>query len=110
MSVEEDETIERVDGDNPDRWVVEAAAPDRCGRLASVCVLDKPVASHYRHTTGKSPREQFRDEVLTISNKQQECLMKRRWANGVWLKSTKFWVPKEEPYHDDSEFYRLICL
>ncbi|VDK39668.1 unnamed protein product, partial [Taenia asiatica] len=80
VSVEEDETIERVDGDNPDRWVVEAAAPDRCGRLASVCVLDKPVASHYRHTTGKSPREQFRDEVLTISNKQQECLMKRRHA------------------------------
>ncbi|VDM16330.1 unnamed protein product [Hydatigera taeniaeformis] len=80
VSVEEDEAVERVDGDNPDRWVVEAAAPDRCGRLASVCVLEKPVASHYRHSTGKSPREQFRDEVLTISNKQQECMMKRKHA------------------------------
>ncbi|VDO03230.1 unnamed protein product [Rodentolepis nana] len=80
MSVEEDEVVERLDADNPDRWVVEAAAPYRSGRLAAVCLLEKPVASHYRLSTNKNPREKFREEVLTISNKQHECLMKRRHA------------------------------
>ena len=78
ISVEEDEIVERLDADNPDRWMIEAAAPYRLGRLATACLLEKPVATHYRYSTGRNPREQFREEVLTISNKQQECLMKRR--------------------------------
>lgn len=78
MTVEEDEVVERLDADNPDRWAVEAAAPYRSGRLATVCLLEKPVASHYRLSTSKNPREQFREEVLNVSNKRQEYLMKRK--------------------------------
>ncbi|VDD83526.1 unnamed protein product [Mesocestoides corti] len=83
LDVQEDDAVACLDSDNPDRWVV-ATSATATGRLGAVCLLERPV-SHYKQSTGTggkgtNPREQFREEVLTISNKQQESLMKRRHA------------------------------
>lgn len=83
LPVQEDAPLDCLDSDNPDRWVVSEALGSRpaVGRLNAVCLLDKPVV-YCRQVTSSAgaanPREQFREEVLTISNKKQEALMKRR--------------------------------
>ncbi len=81
LAVQEDEALSCLDADNPDRWVLKGSGAER-GRLNAVCLLEKPVAHHRQATgaggKGTNPREQFREEVLTVSNKQQEALMKRR--------------------------------
>ncbi len=92
LDVQEDEALSCLDADNPDRWVLKGSGAER-GRLNAVCLLEKPVAHHRQATgaggKGTNPREQFREEVLTVSNKQQEALMKRRLGlknknNGIY--------------------------
>ncbi|VEL22434.1 unnamed protein product [Protopolystoma xenopodis] len=115
VDLAEGQSIDPIDVDNPDRWVVRTRAPlksissieseeepmpvtptsgqdiaaadeaevfslpeqTRVGRCNAVCV------ARHRYGEGqklkRDPREQFREEVITITNKLQEASMKRRY-------------------------------
>uniref|UniRef100_A0A183SN63 Dedicator of cytokinesis 6 n=1 Tax=Schistocephalus solidus TaxID=70667 RepID=A0A183SN63_SCHSO len=83
LSVEEGERLECLDADNPDRWVI-ARPPsgflgdssiEARGRGNAVCMLTHSPA---KLSQGGNTREQFREEVLNISNKKQESSIKQK--------------------------------
>ncbi|KAL7058105.1 hypothetical protein AAHC03_016482 [Spirometra sp. Aus1] len=85
LTVEEGERLECLDADNPDRWVIGrppsgfANDPDSetRGRGNAVCMLTHPPAKLSR---SGNTREQFREEVLNISNKKQESSIRQKYA------------------------------
>ncbi|CAL8085332.1 unnamed protein product [Calicophoron daubneyi] len=67
------------------------------GRVNTVCLSRSVVRSQ---RAKRDPRETFREEVITISNKQQEAKMKRRYALTELIDTEKEYIKALKPLCD----------
>lgn len=78
LKLVEGDSVDALDTANPEHWLVCVKAtktePERLGWVPA-CYLD-PKASP--GSAARTSREAFREEVLQITNKQQEATVKRR--------------------------------
>ncbi|XP_064646394.1 muscle M-line assembly protein unc-89-like isoform X2 [Lineus longissimus] len=82
-----------LDSKNPDRWYIQTKPtktnPSKQGWVPP-CFLDKKAGSGY--IDKRSTREIFREDIIQITNKQTEALMKRRYALTELLETERDYV------------------
>ena len=75
LPLEEGDVVEILDSRNPDRWLCRMLDhPDRQGWVPPSYLVAKSDEKLDTRTT----QEVFREDIIKISNKQQEAVMKRR--------------------------------
>lgn len=79
VRLSEGQIVEVIDMERPDFWLVKTrptkTCPSRQGWVPSAYLEEKSVSAQFMR---RSTRETFREEVLQVSNKQQEATLKRR--------------------------------
>ena len=76
LALEEDDVVEVLDSGNPDRWLCRMLDhPDRRGWVPPSYLVARSDEKLDTRTT----QEVFREDIIQISNKQQEAVMKRRY-------------------------------
>jgi len=77
LALEEGDVVEILDSRNPDRWLCRMLdRPDNQGWVPPSYL----VAKSQEKLDTRSTQEVFREDIIKISNKQQEAVMKRRYV------------------------------
>ena len=77
LALEEGDEVEVLDSGNPERWLCRLLGrPDRQGWVPPSYLVARTDEKLDTRTT----QEVFREDIIQISNKQQEAVMKRRCA------------------------------
>jgi len=87
LPLEEGDTVEILDSRNPDRWMCRMLdQPDRQGWVPPSYLVAKTDEKLDTRTT----QEVFREDIIKISNKQQEAVMKRRYHTYPQLENFQY--------------------
>ena len=82
LSLVEGQYVDVLDSYNPERWLCRAK-PDKNHETAQGWVPPGYLENKKGKEDKRTPQEMFRDEVLQIDNKEQEALIKRRYAEHI---------------------------